>query len=139
VSLLTISSHKVRKDALHLPSPLRCFTPSNSTPKTNLAMTKPYVGLSINQLNTLYVITLPLLMSKKPVYPVVLLIKTSMSTRSSLTHSLRGLLVSLPSSLINFSTVLTLQLMDFPVFSPLSYSVSFVSRDLGAGPAQLTA
>jgi len=80
-------------------------------------MTKPYVGLSINQLNTLYVITLPLLMSKKPVYPVVLLIKTSMSTRSSLTHSLRGLLVSLPSSLINFSTVLTLQLTDFPVFS----------------------
>ncbi len=63
----SVSSHKVRKDALHLPSPLRCFAPSNSTPKPNLPTAKPHVGLSNNHLNPVYMNTWPLFMSKKPV------------------------------------------------------------------------
>jgi hypothetical protein len=42
-------SYKVRKDALHPPEPLRCFAPSKTTPKRNLAMAKIYVGHSIKE------------------------------------------------------------------------------------------
>jgi hypothetical protein len=44
----SVSSHKVRKDALHLPSLLRCFAPSYA---------KSYVGLSSKYLNPVYAIT----------------------------------------------------------------------------------
>ena len=61
----SVSSHKVRKDALHLPCQLRCFAPSYSTPKPKLATAKSYVGLS----NKLFKSSLR---DKKPVYPSVL-------------------------------------------------------------------
>ena len=40
--------------------------------KTKSGNGKTYVGISNNHLNPVYVITWPLFMSKKPVYPVVL-------------------------------------------------------------------